>query len=153
MQERVFPENMDSPIGICSDHAGYELKEYIINLMKAEGIDSKDYGCFSEESCDYPDFAHQLGYAIDSGKCKIGIAICGTGNGINMTLNKHQKVRSALCWKEEIAFFARSHNNANVVTLPGRVVTHEEAIRILKVFFETEFEGGRHQGRIDKIAL
>ncbi len=153
MQEGIFPKNLTSPIGLCSDHAGYELKEYIIGILKAEGVTYNDFGTYSEASCDYPDFAHQLGAAIDNGECELGIAICGTGNGINMTLNKHQKVRSALCWKEDIALFAKSHNNANVITLPGRIVTHEEARRILKVFFQTEFEGGRHQKRIDKIPL
>lgn len=141
----------EKPIGICSDHAGFELKNYIISILEEEGVDYKDYGACSSESCDYPDFAHKLGNAIESGECEVGIAMCGTGNGINITLNKHQKVRSALCWTGEIAYYAKAHNNANVITLPARIIAKEEARHILSLFFNTEFEGGRHQARIDKI--
>lgn len=141
------------PIGICSDHAGYETKLYIKALLDERGIVYTDFGTYSTDSCDYPDFAHKLGYAIDNGECDFGIAICGTGNGINMALNKHQSVRSALCWNPYIAQMAKAHNNANVLTLPGRIVNQEETYAILEKFFATQFEGGRHQNRIDKIPL
>lgn len=147
-----FPNN-GKPIGLCSDHAGYELKQYIISLLNAESIPFKDFGCYSSESCDYPDFAHPMGAAIDKGECEVGISVCGTGNGISMALNKHKYVRSAICWSTEVAYFAKAHNNANVLTLPGRMIAKEEAYRIMTIFFNTQFEGGRHQRRIEKIPL
>ena len=140
-------------IGLCCDHAGYELKEFVKTVLDARGLSYKDYGCYSTESCDYPDFAHQLGAAIETAEVSSGIAICGTGNGIGMTLNKHQGVRAALCWSEEIARLAREHNDANVLVMPGRFISWDEAEKILKVFFATDFEGGRHQCRIDKIPV
>lgn len=149
----IFPKNLKTPIGICSDHAGFELKNFVIDLLEAEKVNYKDLGTFSSESCDYADFAHKLGYAIDAGECEMGIAMCGSGNGINMTLNKHQSVRSALCWTPEIAHLAMAHNNANIITLPARIIAKEEAQEILKTFFNTSFEGGRHQRRIDKIPV
>lgn len=141
----------EKPIGLASDHAGYPMKKYIISLFDEQGIRYTDYGTYSEESVDYPDFAHKLGNAIDNGDCDFGIAVCGTGNGINMALNKHRSVRSALCWNADIARLAREHNNANVLTLPGRIVTQKEAYDMITIFFNTEFEGGRHQKRVDKI--
>ncbi|NDV67567.1 ribose 5-phosphate isomerase B [Dysgonomonas sp. 25] len=149
----IFPANLATPIGLCSDHAGFEMKQYVIGLLEQEGVSYKDYGAYSEESSDYPDFAHQMGYAIENGECAVGIAFCGTGNGISIAINKHQGVRSALCWNSDIAFYAKSHNNANVISLPARVVANEEAKHILKRFFETTFEGGRHERRIEKIPL
>ncbi|MDR1610665.1 MAG: RpiB/LacA/LacB family sugar-phosphate isomerase [Candidatus Symbiothrix sp.] len=149
---KIFPQS-GKPIGICSDHAGFELKSYIISLMEKENIEYQDFGTNSSESSDYPDFAHKLGNAIDNDDCEIGIAMCGTGNGINMTLNKHQSVRSALCWNEEIAHYAKAHNNANIITIPARIVTKEEAVLILQNFFSTKFEGGKHMERIRKIPL
>ena len=151
-KKKVFPHN-DLPVGLCCDHAGYEMKEYIIGLLNEEGVAFKDYGAYSPESSDYPDFAHPLARAVESGECYLGIAVCGTGNGINMTLNKHQGVRSALCWTGEVAFYARAHNNANILTLPGRIIANAEAKHIIEIFFNTEFEGGRHQRRIDKISV
>ncbi|MFV0417637.1 MAG: ribose 5-phosphate isomerase B [Dysgonomonas sp.] len=146
----LFPQG-EKPIGLASDHAGFELKKYIIGLFDEHGIKYTDFGTYSSDSVDYPDFGHKLGSAIDNGECDFGIAICGTGNGINMTLNRHKSVRSALCWNAEIAKLARLHNNANVLTLPGRIVSQKEAYDMIVAFFNTDFEGGRHQGRIDKI--
>ena len=141
----------DKPIGLASDHAGYSIKQYIISLFEEQGVKYIDYGTYSTESTDYPDYGHKLGTAIDNGECDFGVAVCGTGNGINMTLNKHKKVRSALCWNVEITQLARAHNNANVLALPGRVISPEEASQMVEAFFNTPFEGGRHQSRIDKI--
>jgi ribose 5-phosphate isomerase B len=141
----------DKPIGLASDHAGYTIKKYIIDLFDELGIKYTDFGAYSTDSVDYPDFAHKLGTAIDTGECEYSIAICGTGNGINMALNKHQKVRSALCWNKEVTRLVRLHNDANVLTLPGRFIDREEAFDMIEIFFNTPFEGGRHQKRIDKI--
>lgn len=141
----------EKPIGLASDHAGFPLKKYIIDLFEKEGIRYIDFGAYSTESVDYPDFAHKLGKAIDSQECDLGIAICGTGNGINMALNKHLHVRAALCWNREIAQLVRMHNDANVLVMPGRFITQEEAFEMITTFFNTDFEGGRHQNRIDKI--
>ena len=140
-------------IGLCSDHAGYEMKQVILEHLKAKNpAELKDFGCFSPESCDYPDYAHPMATAIEKGEFDYGISICGTGNGINMVLNKHQGIRAALCWNEEIAILARRHNNANVISLPARFITEEQALAMIDAFFTTGFEGGRHQRRIDKIA-
>jgi ribose 5-phosphate isomerase B len=141
------------PIGLASDHAGYETKQYIIALLEARGIPYKDFGCYNTEACDYADPAHALGYAIDNGELTRGIAVCGSGNGINMTLNKHQSVRSALCWSEEIAKLARQHNDANVLVLPGRFVDRPTGEAIAAAWLDTPFEGGRHERRIKKIPL
>ncbi len=140
-------------IGLASDHAGYELKEYVKTYLQKKGFAFKDFGTNSEASCDYPDYAHPLANAVEAGECYPGIAICGSGEGINMTLNKHQGIRAALCWLPEIASLARQHNNANVLVMPGRFITHEEADAIMDNFLNTDFEGGRHQNRIDKIPV
>ena len=145
--------NPDKPIALCSDHAGYATKMAVIDHLKANGIKYTDFGTFSKDSCDYPDFAHLCAKAVESGECYPGIGICGSGEGINMTLNKHQGIRSALCWTPEIASLARRHNDANVLALPGRFLSNEEAIAIVDVFLSTDFEGGRHQRRIDKIPV
>ncbi|MDH6357528.1 ribose 5-phosphate isomerase B [Parabacteroides sp. PF5-9] len=142
-----------SIIGICSDHAGFELKEFIRQLLEKKGLPYKDFGTYSTEPCDYPDFAHPLAYAIEKGEVYPGIAICGSGGGISMTLNKHQGVRAALCWEKEIARLARAHNDANVLVMPGRFISKEETTETLEVFLTTDFEGGRHQKRVDKIPL
>ncbi len=139
-------------IGIASDHAGFELKEDIINLLDKD-FDIKNFGAFSSESVDYPDFAHPLAEAIENKELDFGIGICGSGNGINMTLNKHQKIRSALCWSEEISKLARLHNDANICVLPARFIDLITAKEIIKTFLETEFEAGRHLRRINKIPL
>lgn len=143
----------NKPIALCSDHAGYATKMAVIDYLKSQGIAYKDFGTYSEDSCDYPDFAHLCAKAVESGECYPGISICGSGEGINMTLNKHQGIRSALCWTSEIASLARRHNDANVLALPGRFLSNDEAIELVKVFLSTDFEGGRHQRRIDKIPV
>lgn len=140
-------------IGLACDHAGFELKEYVKTWIESKGWAYKDFGTYSTDSVDYPDFAHPLAEAVESGECYPGIAICGSGEGISMTLNKHQKIRAALCWKPEIAHLARQHNDANVLTMPGRFINQEEAAAIMEEFFTTDFEGGRHQRRIDKIPV
>ena len=140
-------------IGLCSDHAGYELKEYIKTLLDARGLSYKDFGTYSSDSCDYPDYAHPMAEAIERGEVYPGIAICGTGNGIGMTLNKHQGVRAALCWRSDIAQLARAHNDANVVVVPGRFISLEDTRKIIEVFLDTPFEGGRHARRIQKIPV
>jgi ribose 5-phosphate isomerase B len=140
-------------IAIAADHAGFHLKEKIVKYLVGEKYEVKDFGCFSEESCDYPDYGHALAQAIQKSECNVGISICGSGNGINMTVNKHQNIRSALCWNEEISRLARAHNDANVCALPGRFISEPEAIVIVKTFLETGFDGGRHQTRINKIPL
>ena len=145
--------NTMNTIGICCDHAGFALKQYVQQWLEAQGLEYKDFGTYSPESVDYPDFAHELAGAIEAGECAKGIAICGSGNGISMTLNKHQSIRAALCWNSDIAELARQHNDANVLVMPGRFVTNTEADLIMKKFFKPPFEGGRHQRRVEKIAL
>ncbi|MDD6099105.1 MAG: ribose 5-phosphate isomerase B [Parabacteroides sp.] len=140
-------------IGLCSDHAGFELKEQVKAWLESKGLSYQDFGTHSTDSCDYPDYAHPMAQAVEAGNVYPGIAICGTGNGIGMTLNKHQGIRAALCWNAEIAQLARAHNDANVLVMPGRFISWDEAEKILEVFFATEFEGGRHQRRIDKIPV
>ncbi|MGN0202062.1 MAG: ribose 5-phosphate isomerase B [Candidatus Cryptobacteroides sp.] len=140
-------------IGFASDHAGFEYKDKLLALMKKKGFETVDFGTYSSDSCDYPDFAHALGSAIDKGEVDLGIALCGSANGITMTLNKHQGVRAALCWKSEIARLAKAHNNANVLTMPARFISYPMATRIVNTWLSTEYEGGRHQKRIDKIPL
>ena len=140
-------------IGLSSDHAGYELKEFVKQILDQKGIPYKDYGAQSTESSDYPDFAHPLGFAIENGDVERGIAVCGTGNGIAITLNKHKGIRAALSWNAEIAKLVRAHNDANILVMPGRFISKEEATKTVEAFLNTEFEGGRHQRRIDKIPL
>ncbi len=141
----------DKPIGFCSDHAGYELKALLEGYIEANGHIFIDFGTNSADSCDYPDFAHPCAEAVEKGEVYPAIAICGSGNGIGMTLNKHQGVRAALCWDVELARLARAHNDANVLVLPARFISPELATRIVDTFLNTPFEGGRHQARIDKI--
>ena len=141
------------PVALCSDHAGFEMKQAVIGYLKQQGIAYKDFGTYSTDSCDYPDFAHPCAEAVESGECYPGIAICGSGEGISMTLNKHQGISAALCWLPEIAALSRQHNDANVLSMPGRFITAEQALEIVKTFLSTSFEGGRHQRRIDKIPV
>ncbi len=138
---------------IASDHAGFKLKQELIKYLKSKGIIIKDIGTYTPDSVDYPDYAHALALAVESKEFPLGISICGSGNGINMTANKHSGIRSALCWNEEIARLARFHNDANICALPGRFIDKELAIRIVDTFLSTKFEGGRHQRRIDKIPI
>ena len=139
-------------IGIAGDHAAYELKPQLIELLESLGHEVENFGTDGLDSVDYPDHAHPLASSLEEGRNELGIAICGSGNGINMTLNKHEGIRSALCWNEELADLARQHNDANVVALPARFITDEMAKRIVQRFLTAEFEGGRHQRRVDKIA-
>lgn len=140
-------------VGLASDHAGFELKEHIKTWLEAKGYLYKDFGTCNTENCDYADYAHPLALAIEVGECYPGVAICGSGEGISMTLNKHQDIRAALCWIPEIAHLARQHNDANVLVMPGRFINNEMADKILNEFFSTDFEGGRHQRRIDKMKV
>lgn len=143
---------MEKKIGIACDHAAYELKEFLVGYLAAKGFEVKDFGCYSEESVDYPDFAHPLADAIEAGELERGIGLCGSGEGMAMTLNKHQGIRAGLCWSEEIAGLIRQHNDANVVVLPARFISNDEAIAIVDKFLATDFEGGRHIRRVEKIA-
>lgn len=138
------------PIG--ADHAGFELKEIIKDYFSEQGYSFQDYGTNSEDSIDYPDYGHPVADHVESNPGVLGIVICGSGNGINMTVNKHQEIRSALCWTEEIASLARQHNDANIIALPARFVDSDLAIKMVNKFLSTEFEGGRHANRVNKIA-
>lgn len=140
-------------IGIASDHAGFALKEHLKKFFETRGVGYVDYGTTSEDSCDYPDYAHALAKGIEQGDCEKGVAICGSGQGIAMTLNKHAHIRAAIAWIPEIASLARQHNNANVLVLPGRFISNEEAEACFEIFMKTAFEGGRHQQRVDKISF
>ncbi len=138
-------------IGMASDHAGYEMKEALKPMLSEMGYEIRDFGAHSTESMDYPDTAHPLAEAVEAGEVCFGIAICGSGNGISMTLNKHQGVRAALCWEPELGALAKKHNNANVLSLPGRFISIDTAKEIVKAYMAAEFEGGRHQRRVEKI--
>ena len=140
-------------IAIVADHAGFFLKEKIIKYLINEKYEIKDFGTFSEENVDYPDFAHPMADSVAKGEFDLGISICASGNGMNMTVNKHQGIRSALCWDEESGRLARAHNDANICALPGRFISESEAYLIVKTFITTKFEGGRHKRRIDKISI
>lgn len=142
---------MKEIIPIASDHAGYELKEEVKKFLATLDIDTNDFGTFSTDSVDYPDFAHKVGSAINRGDYKRGIVICGSGNGVQMTVNKYPNVRCALCWNEEIASLGRQHNDANIISLPARFVSTDLALKMVRIFLDTPFEGGRHQRRVDKI--
>ncbi len=144
---------MSISISIGSDHAGFELKKQIIDYLKNKSFIVIDKGCFSEERADYPDFAHHTAESVITKESEFGILMCGSGNGINMTANKHKGIRAALCWTSEIAAMARQHNDANVLVLPARYITISEALKCVDVFLTEKFVGGRHQERIEKIDL
>lgn len=148
----MTPINLMS-IGVASDHAGYGLKTKVIKHLESKGCVVHDFGTDSAESVDYPDYAHKLADAVQNGSCHFGIAICGSGNGVNMTVNHHRKVRGALCWTPEIAALARQHNDANIISLPARFIEAPIALQMVDVFLSTDFEGGRHQRRVEKIDL
>ncbi len=147
----MFDFNQDIPIG--GDHAGFCLKAYLIQNLSSAGYRFKDFGTFSEESVDYPDFVHPIAKAVNDGIYQRGIIICGSGNGVSMVANKYPFVRSAICWTDEITRLSRLHNNANMIALPARFVSLEEALSMVKIFFITEFEGGRHERRVQKIPI
>ena len=140
-------------IAIGCDHAGYALKDQVMKLLRAEGYEVVNYGTDTEASVDYPDFVHPVAHDVECGNAGQGIVICGSGNGAAMSANKHQKVRAALCWNTELASLARQHNDANVLSIPARFVNEATALAMVKTFLETNFEGGRHKRRVDKIAV
>lgn len=144
---------MSINIAIGSDHAGFELKEHLITYLKAKNYIVSDKGCYSLERADYPDYGHAVAKAVLNKEAEFGILMCGSGNGINMSANKHQGIRAALCWNSEIAALARQHNDANILVLPARYISAQEAERCVEVFLMEKFEGGRHQTRIDKIDI
>ena len=146
----MFDKKQEIPIG--SDHGGFELKEFVREKLLEEGYNLKDFGTFSEESVDYPDFIHPLAKLVNDGKAKFGIIICGSGQGASMTANKYPNVRAALCWDIEQTKLTRLHNNANIISLPGRFIDFNLALGMIKTFLNTEFEGGRHIERINKMA-
>jgi ribose 5-phosphate isomerase B len=145
--------NNTNIIPIASDHAGFELKEFLKEELSKQGYKFKDYGTFSTDSCDYPDFIHPLAKDINDGVYPLGLIMCGSGNGVQITANKYLHVRCALCWIEEIASLARKHNDANIISLPARFITKEEGLKIATTFLNTDYEGGRHQRRVDKISM
>ncbi|MCH8904317.1 MAG: ribose 5-phosphate isomerase B [Bacteroidetes bacterium] len=138
-------------IVIASDHAGVVMKKVIVDMLKEQGYEVNDLGPFNEDSVDYPDYAHSLAEQIQNGKADFGILMCGSGNGVAMTANKHSKVRAAVSWNDELAALARQHNNANVLSLPARFIDTHAAKKMVSVFLTTEFEGGRHEKRVNKI--
>ena len=138
-------------IAIGTDHAGVELKAELVKVLEAHGAEVLDQGPFSSDSVDYPDYGHKVASLVSEGTCSLGVVICGSGNGINMTVNKYQNIRGALCWLPEIAALARQHNNANILSLPARFISEEKSKKITEVFLNTEFEGGRHERRVNKI--
>lgn len=141
-----------SVINLGADHAGFELKQIIINYLKENNLEYRDFGTYSSESVDYPDFAHPVALEVESNPDHVGILICGSANGVCITANKHQGIRAALCWNDEIAALARQHNNANIICIPARYVSSELAIKMVNTFLNTSFEGGRHQNRVNKIS-
>ena len=150
MGKMILKENV--PVGLCSDHAGFETKQAVMRWLDEQGIAYKDFGTYNTESCDYPDFAHQVGSALEKGEYKRGIVICGSGNGVQMTVNKYPHVRCALCWTPEIAHLGRQHNDCNCISMPARFISEETALQIVDEYLNTEFEGGRHQRRVEKIS-
>jgi len=145
------PFNLFAPIGIGSDHAGFEYKEALIHYLQSKGLHVHDFGPHSQDSVDYPDYAHPLADAVEKGECSFGILLCGSANGVAMTANKHQGIRAAICWNQSIVELARKHNNANILCIPSRFLSLQVAKRILDDFIPTEFEGGRHANRVNKI--
>jgi len=145
-------ENSGKVLGIASDHGGYEMKQFLIDKLLEAGYEVNDYGTYSADSVDYPDYIHPLASDINSGRLKRGIILCGSGNGAQITANKYLNVRAALGWSEEQAHLARAHNNANIISLPGRFISNDLAWKMVKIFLTTDFEGGRHSRRVEKIS-
>lgn len=148
----MSPFNLSLPVAIGSDHAGYNYKEEIISFLDGKNVKWKDFGTYSIDSVDYPDFAHPVAQAVENSEAAFGILICGSANGVAITANKHQGIRAAICWGEELADLARKHNDANIICIPARFVRETLVEKMLEVFMHTEFEGGRHKNRVDKIA-
>ncbi|RTL58420.1 MAG: ribose 5-phosphate isomerase B [Sphingobacteriales bacterium] len=146
------PFDLSKPIAIGSDHAGFDYKEQLISFLDGKGLPYKDFGTYSKDSVDYPDYAHPVATAVENGEAAFGILLCGTANGVAITANKHQHIRAALCWGEEIAKLTREHNDANIICIPARFVREGVAERMVQIFMTTGFEGGRHLNRVNKIA-
>ncbi|MFB6457745.1 ribose 5-phosphate isomerase B [Chitinophaga sp. Hz27] len=150
MEQNTF--NPVLPVAIGSDHAGFEYKEEVISFLEAKGLKVKDFGTYTKDSVDYPDYAHPVATAVERGEASFGILVCGSANGVAITANKHQGIRAAICWGEELSRLARSHNNANVLCIPARFVDIPVATQMVEIFINTPFEGGRHQDRVRKMA-
>jgi ribose 5-phosphate isomerase B len=146
------PFDLSKPVAIGSDHAGFEIKEDLISFLEGKGLTYKDFGTYNTESVDYPDYAHPVATAVESGDYAFGVLLCGTANGVAITANKHAGIRAAICWGEEIAQLVRKHNNANIICIPGRFIREGDADKMVNIFMTTDFEGGRHQRRVEKIA-
>jgi ribose 5-phosphate isomerase B len=146
------PFNLTKPIAVGSDHAGYDYKEDLISFLEAKGLAFTDFGTDTKDSVDYPDFAHPVADAVEKGEASFGILVCGSANGVAITANKHQGIRAAICWGEELAKLAREHNNANIICIPARFVREGDAEKMVTIFMQTTFEGGRHAKRVNKIA-
>lgn len=144
--------DLSKPIAIGADHAGYEYKTVIADLLRNKGLEVKDFGTHSTNSVDYPDFAHPVANAVENGEAGLGILVCGSANGVAIAANKHRGVRAAICWQTEIARLARQHNNANIICLPARFISTPAAEEMVNIFIDTKFEGGRHEKRVEKIA-
>ncbi|MFN5135329.1 MAG: ribose 5-phosphate isomerase B [Chitinophagaceae bacterium] len=148
----MLPFDMNKPVAIGCDHAGFEYKEDIISFLEGKGIAFKDYGTYTTDSVDYPDFAHPVASAVENGEAAFGILFCGSANGVAITANKHQGIRAAICWGVELADLARKHNDANIICIPARFVREGDAEKMVNTFMATHFEGGRHENRVKKIA-
>jgi ribose 5-phosphate isomerase B len=146
------PFDLSKPIAIGSDHAGFDYKEQLISYLEGREIAFNDFGTYNKDSVDYPDFAHPVARAVENGEAAFGILLCGTANGVAITANKHQHIRAAICWGEEIAKLVREHNDANIICIPSRFVREGDAEKMVEVFMNTVFEGGRHKNRVEKIA-
>lgn len=144
--------DIKKPVAIGADHAGFHYKEFVADLLRSRGLEVKDFGAHSADSVDYPDFAHPVADAVEAGEAQWGVLVCGSANGVAITANKHQGIRAALCWTEEVAQLARQHNNANIICIPARFVSQLVAEAMVTAFMETAFEGGRHENRVNKIA-
>ena len=144
--------DLKKPIAIGGDHAGFEYKQVVVSWLKDKGYEVRDFGTASADSVDYPDFAHPTASSVENGETAFGILICGSANGVNMTANKHQGIRSAICWNNDVVRLARKHNNANIICLPARFVALHYAMEMIETFMTTSFEGGRHQTRVNKIS-
>lgn len=148
----MSPFNLSKPIAIGCDHAGFEYKEDLISFLEGKGLEYKDFGTYSTDSVDYPDFAHPVASSVENDETAFGILLCGSANGVAITANKHQNIRAAICWGEELAELSRKHNDANIICIPARFVREGDAEKMVDIFIHTEFEGGRHERRKDKIA-
>lgn len=148
----MSPFNLSKPIAIGCDHAGFEYKEDIISFLEGKELEYKDFGTYSTGSVDYPDFAHPVASSVENNEAAFGILLCGSGNGVAITANKHQHIRAAVCWGEELAELARKHNDANIICIPARFIREGDVEKMIEIFMHTDFEGGRHERRVEKIA-